>query len=79
MSLLSSAVAEYAGRRKKTLREVFLQEMELAMPWKLEQFEFGADRAADFLACVASNSWQTLGKAALCQLFFRSGSPWHSA
>lgn len=26
---------EYAGKRKKTRREVFLEEMELVVPWKV--------------------------------------------
>jgi IS5 family transposase len=34
MSQLSFSDAEYAGKRKKTRREVFLQEMELVVPWK---------------------------------------------
>ena len=35
MSQLSFSDAEYAGKRKKTRREVFLQEMELVVPWKV--------------------------------------------
>jgi IS5 family transposase len=35
MSQISFADAEYAGKRKKTRREVFLQEMELVAPWKV--------------------------------------------
>jgi hypothetical protein len=31
---ISFADAEYAGKRKKTRREVFLEEMELVVPWK---------------------------------------------
>jgi IS5 family transposase len=34
MSQMSFADAEYAGKRKKTRREVFLEEMELVVPWK---------------------------------------------
>ncbi len=34
MSQISFADAEYAGKRKKTRREVFLDEMELVVPWK---------------------------------------------
>lgn len=34
MSQLSFGDAEYAGKRKQTRREVFLQEMELVVPWK---------------------------------------------
>ena len=34
MSQISFADAEYAGKRKKTRREVFLEEMELIVPWK---------------------------------------------
>jgi IS5 family transposase len=34
MSQLSFSDAEYAGKRKKTRREVFLQEMEQVVPWK---------------------------------------------
>jgi IS5 family transposase len=34
MSQFSFADAEYAGKRKKTRREVFLEEMELVVPWK---------------------------------------------
>jgi transposase, IS5 family len=34
MSQISFADAEYAGKRKKTRREVFLQEMEQVVPWK---------------------------------------------
>jgi IS5 family transposase len=34
MSQISFADAEYAGKRKKTRREVFLEEMELVVPWK---------------------------------------------
>ncbi|MGJ7531406.1 IS5 family transposase [Variovorax sp. GB1P17] len=34
MSQISFAEAEYAGKRKKTRREVFLEEMELVVPWK---------------------------------------------
>ncbi len=33
MSQISFADAEYAGKRKKTRREVFLEEMELVVPW----------------------------------------------
>ena len=35
MSQISFADAEYAGKRKKTRREVFLEEMELVVPWKM--------------------------------------------
>ena len=35
MSPISFADAEYAGKRKKTRREVFLEEMELVVPWKV--------------------------------------------
>jgi IS5 family transposase len=35
MSQLSFADAEYAGKRKKTRREVFLEEMEQVVPWKV--------------------------------------------
>lgn len=34
MSQISFADAEYAGKRKKTRREVFLEEMDLVVPWK---------------------------------------------
>ena len=34
MSQISFADAEHAGKRKKTRREVFLEEMELVVPWK---------------------------------------------
>ena len=34
MSQISFAEAEYAGKRKKTRREIFLEEMELVVPWK---------------------------------------------
>ena len=34
MNQISFADAEYAGKRKQTRREVFLQEMELVVPWK---------------------------------------------
>jgi transposase, IS5 family len=34
MSQSSFADAEYAGKRKKTCRNVFLEEMELVVPWK---------------------------------------------
>ena len=34
MGQISFADAEYAGKRKKTRREVFLEEMELVVPWK---------------------------------------------
>ena len=34
MKQISFADAEYAGKRKKTRREVFLEEMELVVPWK---------------------------------------------
>ena len=34
MSQLSFSDAEYAGKRKKTRREVFLQEMEQVVPWQ---------------------------------------------
>jgi IS5 family transposase len=33
MSQLSFSDAEYAGKRKKTRREVFLEEMEQVVPW----------------------------------------------
>lgn len=41
MSQLSFSDAEYAGKRKKTGREVFLEEMEQVVPWKalLKVFE----------------------------------------
>lgn len=35
MSQMSFSDAEYAGKRKKTRREVFLEEMELVVPWKV--------------------------------------------
>jgi len=35
MSQMSFSDAEYAGKRKKTRREVFLDEMEQVVPWKL--------------------------------------------
>ena len=35
MSQISFADAEYAGKRKKTRREVFLEEMEVVVPWKV--------------------------------------------
>jgi IS5 family transposase len=35
MSQISFSDAEYAGKRKKTRREVFLEEMELVVPWKV--------------------------------------------
>ena len=34
MSQMSFSDAEYTGKRKKTRREVFLEEMELVVPWK---------------------------------------------
>ena len=34
MSPLGLSDAEYAGKRKKTRREVFLDEMKLVVPWK---------------------------------------------
>ena len=34
MSQMSFGDAEYAGKRKKTRREVFLEEMEQVVPWK---------------------------------------------
>jgi hypothetical protein len=34
MSQTSFGDAEYAGKRKKTRREVFLEEMEQGVPWK---------------------------------------------
>jgi IS5 family transposase len=34
MSQISFSDAEYAGKREKTRREVFLEEMELVVPWK---------------------------------------------
>ncbi|SFM92000.1 IS5 family transposase [Variovorax sp. OV329] len=34
MNQLSFSDAEYAGKRKKTRREVFLEEMELVVPWE---------------------------------------------
>jgi transposase, IS5 family len=34
MSQISFADAEYAGKKKKTRREVFLDEMEKVVPWK---------------------------------------------
>jgi len=52
MSQISLSDAEYTGKRKKTRREVFLEEMELVVPWRgfslqellqIEQYE--ADRA----------------------------------
>jgi IS5 family transposase len=35
MSQISFADAEYAGKRKKTRRELFLEEMEQVVPWKV--------------------------------------------
>ena len=35
MSQISFADAEYAGKLKKTRREVFFEEMELVVPWKV--------------------------------------------
>ena len=34
MGQISFSDAEYAGKRKKTRREVFLEEMEQVVPWK---------------------------------------------
>ena len=34
MGQISFAEAEYAAKRKKTRRELFLEEMELVVPWK---------------------------------------------
>ncbi len=34
MGQISFSDAEFAGKRKKTRREVFLEEMELVVPWK---------------------------------------------
>jgi hypothetical protein len=34
MGKISFSDAEYAGKRKKTRREVFLEEMEHVVPWK---------------------------------------------
>lgn len=34
MEQISFADAEYAGKSKKIRREVFLEEMELVVPWK---------------------------------------------
>ena len=34
MNQISFADAEYVGKRKKTRREIFLDEMELVVPWK---------------------------------------------
>ena len=34
MSQISFSDAEYAGKRKKTRREVFLDEMDVVVPWK---------------------------------------------
>ena len=34
MGQISFADAEYAGKRKKTRREILLEEMELVVPWK---------------------------------------------
>jgi IS5 family transposase len=34
MSQMSFGDAEYAGKRKKTRREVFLEEMDQVVPWK---------------------------------------------
>ena len=34
MGQISFSDAEHAGKRKKTRREVFLEEMELVVPWK---------------------------------------------
>jgi hypothetical protein len=34
MGQMSFADAEYAGKRKKTRREVFLEEMETVVPWQ---------------------------------------------
>ncbi|EWS54803.1 hypothetical protein X551_02403 [Methylibium sp. T29] len=34
MGQISLSDAEYAGKRKKTRREVFLAEMEVMVPWK---------------------------------------------
>ena len=51
MDQISFADAEYAGKRKKTRREVFLEEMELVVPWKalhklIEPFYLWPDEAA---------------------------------
>jgi len=35
MSQLSFSEAEYVGKRKKTRRELFLAQMERAVPWKV--------------------------------------------
>ena len=35
MIQISFADAEYAGKKKKTRREVFLEEMEQVVPWRV--------------------------------------------
>lgn len=37
MSQISFSDAEFAGKRKKIKREVFLKEMQLVVPWKALQ------------------------------------------
>ena len=55
MDQISFADAEYAGKRKKTRREVFIAEMKLLVPWKallklIEPFYPGAGRGAQALS-----------------------------
>ncbi len=51
MSQISFSDAEYAGKRKKTRREVFLDEMEVVVPWKGAAWP---DRAAGLEKTVGS-------------------------
>lgn len=52
MNQLSFSDAEYAGKRKKTRRELFLEEMEHVAPWKalLKDSTCAFDNVKDCLA-----------------------------
>ena len=85
MSQISFADAEYAGKRKKTRREIFLEEMELVVPWKallkvIEPFYPVAGRGRrpypleSMLRVHLMQNWFTLSDPAMEEALYETAS-----
>ena len=85
MSQISFADAEYAGKRKKTRREIFLDEMELVVPWKallkiIEPFYPVAGRGrrpyplGTMLRVHLMQNWFTLSDPAMEEALYETAS-----
>ena len=85
MSQISFADAEYAGKRKKTRREIFLEEMEVVVPWKallkvIEPFYPVAGRGRrpypleSMLRVHLMQNWFTLSDPAMEEALYETAS-----